>query len=453
MKPLALFTNRSWPGVSAWLTSVLAGVAVFELLAIFAWKNEQGRLWDITTAAVAIPAGAVLLLMIAALLWALFGKMSFSGALGWSARLIPFAWAIPIFDIIRTYGNGLVIGPPKLNGVQLLLSMATGSVLPITSGFSIGVRLGIFTASVGVALVTWHFSKKLWKAVVSGFVWSAVAVKLLASVSLLSLWKDLFGSGWTVLPVEIMRRATLVMSQGYWWKNTYERFPTAVDAQVDIAARLVSAGFALCGLGFVLLIAFLLFQPKRWSLLRHVYQSWGAFDHALYVLAGVAIAIASKVTVHAASAPAFLLFFLVVAALRFASVMRRDIARLEQDERGNVSQPITRGELTAADARQYAQASQWFALAAAWVLGWPVFASVGIYLAASHLTRDRLWSLNPWALTLFRALGAGALALSGLFVITQDARITTFALTAAVVVALHRLFIELFWIPRMRMGK
>jgi hypothetical protein len=449
------FSNRSWPGLVPWIVTVLSSVAVFELIAVLAWKNDQGRFLDLTTAFISIPVGAVTLLVAASALWAFFasgeGKLSFTGALGWSARLLPFAWAIPLFDLVRTYGNGLVIGPPKLNGLNILLAAVTGGMLPIESGISIGIRLGIFAGAVGVGIVTWHFGKKIWMGIASGIVMSSIAVKLISTLSLLSIWKDPFNaSGWTALPVEIARRATIVMSNGYWWAELYERFPTSIDAQTSIAARLTAAGFAVCTLGAVLLIALGIFIKKRWRVLAYVYRSWGTFDIVLYTAVGAVAAKTSGVitTSGATCMIAVTVAFFGLAALRFANVMKRDIARLEIDERANADKPITRGDITVEGARQMAKAGEWYALVAGWVLGWPVFACVLVYLAASHLTRDRTWSQNKWATMIYRMLGAGAIALAGMFFVTKDAKITTLALTVVVIVALHRLFIEAFWLPR-----
>ncbi len=447
-----LFPQRDWPGLRSWLITVFGSVAVFEFFAILAWRNQEGRLLDFTTAVIAIPAGAILLLTLASFVWTILGKASFPAALGWSARLIPFTWAVPLFDLMRTYGNGLVIGPPKLNGLDILIASGTAGILPIESGISIGIRLGIFAFVIGIGIVTWTLSKSLWKAILGSAIVSAVTIKIISTVSLLALWKSPFAAeGWTALPFEISRRATIVMSNGYWWRNLYERFPTAIDAQAEVAARLVESALVLFSLGLVLVFIFLILMDKRWSILKHIYRTWGAFDAALYSVLGVVFASTSGITSSGGATCLFAagLFILLLLALRFTMVLRRDLSRLEADERNRVSQPILRGDITIEGAKAMALAGELYLLFVAWILGWPVFACALVYLSASNLTRSKLWSQNVWAATIFRAVGAGALALLAMFFITQDAKITTMALTVVTIAALHRVFIELFWLKRM----
>lgn len=450
-----LFPQRSWPGLWPWLITVLGSVAIFEFLAILAWRNEEGRLLDFTTAVVAIPAGAILLLVLAALIWTLLGKTSFLPALGWSARLIPFTWAIPLFDLIRTYGNGLIIGPPKLNGLNIFVSSFTAGMLPIESGISIGIRLGLFAAVVGVGIVTWTLSNKIWKAVLGSVVFSAVTIKLMSTMSLLALWKSPFAAeSWTALPFEISRRATMVMSNGYWWRSLYERFPTAIDSQAEVAARLVESAFILFALGLLLIFVLLILLKKRWSVLKHIFYAWGAFDLVLYSVFGIALALTQGIPVSGGTTCMLAagLFTLLLLGLRFTMVLRRDLSRLEADERNRVSQPILRGDITVEGAKAMALAGELYVLFVAWILGWPVFACALVYLSASNLTRSKIWSGNSWAAIIFRALGAGAIALLAMFFMTQDADITTTALTIVIIAALHRVFIEALWLPKMRKG-
>jgi hypothetical protein len=450
-----LFPQRSWPGLQSWLITVLGSVAIFEFLAILAWRNEEGRLLDFTTAVVAIPAGAVLLLILAAFIWTLLGKIQFLAALGWGVRLIPFTWAIPLFDLIRTYGNGLVIGPPKLNGLNVIVSSLTAGMLPIESGISIGIRLGIFAAVIGVGIVTWTLSNKIWKAVLGSVIFSAVTIKLLSTMSILSVLRNVFAAeSWTALPFELSRRATMVMSNGYWWRNLYERFPTAIDAQAEVAARLVESAFVLFTLGLLLGIVLIVLLNKRWSVLKHIFYAWGTFDLALYSVLGIALAV-TQVSYKTGGVTIMLaigLFLLLLIALRFTSVIRRDLSRLEVDERNHVSQPILRGDITVEGAKAMALSGELYVLFVAWILGWPVFACTLVYLSASNLTRSKIWSGNAWAAIIFRALGAGAIALLAMFFVTQDADITTIALTIVIIASLHRLFIEGLWLPKMRKG-
>ncbi len=147
---------------------------------------------------------------------------------------------------------------------------------------------------------------------------------------------------------------------------------------------------------------------------------------------------------------AIVLFLLLLAVLRVGAVMKRDLFRLGTDERDGIRQPMTMGHLTPDDARAMADISVAYVLAAAFVLGWSVFAPVLAYLAASRLTRERLQGSPHWAPGAYRAIGAGAIAYASFAFVTQDAHVTTISLVCVAVAAGYRLFVELFWIPRMK---
>ncbi|MBD3251969.1 hypothetical protein GF380_06005 [Candidatus Uhrbacteria bacterium] len=457
---MSMFTipKRSWPGFESWLSALLASVAVFELLALLAWRMEDGRVFDFTTAIITIPAGALLFVVTASFLWGVLTKTAFQDALGWSARLLPFFWAVPLIDLIRTFGSGIVIGPPQLSGVQVLQLIGTAGLLPVNSGISIGIRLGIFAGVLGIAVVTWAMTRSVWKTIVTGVVMSSVVIKSLLTLSLLAIWRMPFrADGWMALPFEVPRRAINEMSKGYWWDQLYQRFPTAIDGQAEIALRLVESATIVTALGLFLVAAYLVFQKARWSILHHVYRAWTTFDVGLYVGFGL-IAVFSQGGLRPLGSGgstcllAGLLFLLLLIFLRFSMVLRRDLAQLEADERGQVNQPIVRGELSLESAKAYAKTGEWFALVAAWALGWPVFASVLVILACSYMTRHKFWSQQSHAVTIFRALGAGAIALLTVFVLSQDATVSELAIAVIIVAALHRFFIEWLWVPRLRKG-
>ena len=72
----------------------LSSIAIFELLATLAWKNDHGRLADPTTLIVLIPCGAVIFALAISWVLARTGALSFGSALMLCNRFSPIAWAI-----------------------------------------------------------------------------------------------------------------------------------------------------------------------------------------------------------------------------------------------------------------------------------------------------------------------------------------------------------------------
>lgn len=423
---------KPWQGFRSWFVSSLACIAIFEFLALFAWKVESERVIDLTIGMIGIPAGAFAIIVCIAMLWAGFGSVSLGNALAFVTRFLPIAWAIPLFDIIRTYGNGVILGPPKLNGLSYVYASLTGGVLPITSGIPIGMRLGMFLGACGVGIVAWQVSRRWWKGIVSGLIVSAVFISLISSFSFLAISRSPFSvESWTAKSVEITRRATMVLSQGYWWNSAYDRFPSAVDGQTDVAIRLAAAGSAVFILGFVLLLAFFLFQKARWRMFKRFFITLPAAEMlvALGLGAGCAWSVLSRQTKGWTFFIASAVAVLIVLALRVSSALRSDLATsIEQGEDSR------RGDLGVESARSIASGAEWYAVAGAWVLGWPIVISVIVALAASALSRDRNWMAWPVFKPVSNAIGLSAIAAISFFFLSQKAVMST-GLLAAILAA------------------
>ncbi len=448
-------SSRAWPGVRAWAISVLSAIAVFEFLAVFAWRAESGRLFDPAIIIIAIPAGTFALILFFALLLAWLAKTPLTASLPMIARFLPLGWALPIIDLIQSYGNGVIADVPHLNGGGLILASLTGGLFPLANGLPIGVRFGIFAGALILAIAVWHSSKSIVRAAIAAFAWSAVAVHLVTALSAYVYWRSPFASGaWNSEPYEIGRRLVAVLSQSYWWNSIYERFITSIASQPDVAGSCVIAAIALIALGIFLILAFVTRAGSMMRILKHAFYSWGTFDLVLYVAVGIGAAVSAHAipATGSFSVLATALFLILLALLRFGAVMKRDLFSLGADERSGVKQPIASGDLAPDDARAFADISVAYVLSASWILGWPVVAPVLAYLSASRLTRERSALALSWAPAAYRAVGAGALAFASLAFISQDANIGALALTASAIAAGHRLFVELFWMPRMRRG-
>ncbi|HWQ99890.1 MAG TPA: hypothetical protein VN397_03535 [Candidatus Methylomirabilis sp.] len=456
----SFLSARSWPGFRPWLATVLGSVAVFEFLAAIAWPAGRG-IPDLTTAIVTVPVATLLAMLIVAFLWSFLAQVPLSGGLSFVSKLLPLAWIFPLFDLIRSLGFG-VASPildgkggnalaPIIDGNGYLLALVTGGLLPLDTGIMAGMRLGMFAGAVCAGLVAWALTKNAWKTLVSAFVMSGVLVKLVYFASALGLWQRItHGSGWAAGEPGVSRSILLAVTNGYWWSNIYDRFPSAVDVQAAIALRLTTAGLLVVGLGLVLAVAFIWTVPAWKRVCRHVYRSWSMLDLALYAVGGgVLYALFTKsFRLTGMDWSAFALFLLLLAALRLASALERSLSRLREDERANADQPVARGDVSPDVAEDVISVALLYVLVSSWVLGWPVFAAVLVHLAASHLTRDRSWPVWPWLATVFRSVGAAALTLSGLFFITQSANtLTVAAIAVCCLAAAHRLVVEFAWIP------
>jgi hypothetical protein len=444
---------RTWPGVRAWAISAMASIAVFEFLGVFAWRTQSGRLLDPVMLLIAFPAGAFALMLGAALLVAWLARVPIIRTLNMIGRLMPIAWAVPLIDVIQSYGNGIAVAPAAVSGSGLLLASVTGGLFPLASGLPIGVRFGIFAGALIVAIAVWHIRSSVVRAVAAFLAWSALAVHFTATLSAVLYWRTPFASGaWSADSYSVGHRIIAMLSRGYWWNAIYERFVTSIASQPDVAGSFVTAAIILVVLGILLKLSFLTFADQAKRILMRILLSWGTFDLALSVAIGIAAAIVTHAipATGGASLLAIFLFLLLMAVLRFGAVMKRDLFRLAADEREGIHQPITLGHISPDDARAFADVSVVFVLASAFVLGWAVFASILAYLAASRLTRERLSGGPPWAPAAYRAIGSGTIAYASLAFASQSANVSVTGLMCVAVAAGYRLFVELFWMPRMK---
>lgn len=450
-QPFNFFSSRSWNGFLPAAASFASCVAIFDVLAWLAWHGDQGRLFDFVAAFIGFPSVLIALLLAAAFAWSYAGKVPFSQAFGWGIRLLPIAWIVPLIDFIRMTGAGVPTIIPYFNGRDLLIAMFTGGIFPLTSTLQIGVRLGLVAGVFGVAMISWHVSKSWIKTILSGLWFSIIAVCSMFSVSMAVFWNAPTNKiSWIASSVEMTRRASTILGKGYWWETTYDRFPTAIDSQIDIALRLFSAVGAL-SVVLVLLVALFLKEKSRRSLIRYTYGTWG------FVLFASAIAIGfvfgyKYVSLNQTIAflPAYLFIVYLIIASRLSSVLRRDIANLESDERGGVHQPIVDGVISLDHAKTMAIVAESSVVAVAYMLGWPVLLMVLAYLGCARLTRDRLWVQFLPMSTLFRVFGSAALAGMAFLFLTQEIHMSSSLLMAMGVASAVRLLIEWFWIPKFK---
>lgn len=450
-QPLNFFSSRSWNGFLPAVASFASGVAIFDVLAWLAWHGDQGRMFDLTASLIGFPSVLLALLLASAFAWSIAGKIPFSQAFGWGIRLLPLAWIVPLIDFVRMTGSGVPTIVPYLNGWGILQAIGSGGIFPITSGFPMGIRLGLIAGVFGTTMITWHISKNWIKSVVSGIWFSLIGVVSMSAVSLAIFWNAPWNkASWSALPVEMIRRSSGLLGKGYWWEKMYDRFPMAIDGQIDIAVRLFSAVGALCVVIFLLVLLFFKEKSRR-KLIQYIYGTWGAVLFASAMVIGFVFGYKdASLSQSVAFLPAYLFIAYLILAFRLSSVLRRDMTNLESDERAGVHQPIVDGSLSLDHAKTIAGIAEGSAVAVAFALGLPVLLSSLAYLACAKLSRDRLWASVSQVPTVFRVIGSAILAGIGFLFITQDIRITSSLLMTMGVASAVRLLIEWFWIPKFK---
>lgn len=432
-----------------WLRSSAAAVGVFTLLAAFAWHGTNSRFADMTTLLVAIPAGAFILLLLAAACWTLFARVPFASGLAFATRIFPLAWIVPLVDMIRSGGVGVAAPSVALGATDAVIAAATGTLLPMDLALPIGMRVGVFSAALVTAFVVWFVRKHLLAAAASFAVMSVALVKLITSASLLgAAGAVMAGRGWVADPADLARETIRAVTNGYWWNNLYDRFPSAVEPQADIAIRLTAAAVVVLALGIVLLALFV-WRVRGWKrLTTHALRAWSAADLALYAAGGgVITALLMRVPpVQGTWWIACALAVLSLAAFRLHMMLERCLHHAASGL-GDGSDPVACGDVPPQTAADLSRIALIYALATGFMLGWPVFAALLAAVAASVLSRDRLWTAWPLVATIFRSAGASALAAAGFFFVSQGARLTGAAALVMVLAAAHRSGLELFW-PR-----
>jgi hypothetical protein len=442
------FNVRSWPGLKTWVISVCGSLAVFEFLGWFAWHDVNGRFLDITTALIIIPSATCMMLGVIAAIWYYAARIPFVASLAWMAKLLPLTWAVPLFDLLQTGGAGAVFTTPFVDGNGFVFSIITGGLFPFSSGLSVGGHFAMLALTVCVGLIPWSITRDWKRTALAALLYSAAQTTLVYLASVLGLWhRIVYLKGWSGDMSDVSRSVLAAINRGYWWTNLYERFPTSIDQQAVISLRLTIAGILVLALGAILIIVAYRAIPNWQRLARHLFASRTMTDHVAYVVVGLLFGglMNGGATLHGTWWYALVLLVLLAAALRVISVLRRDLQFLSRDEAAGTDQPIARGELKTDRALELIQVSQWYAVLVAWVLGWPILGFTFVYLAASHLSRDRAWLTWPWMGSVYRAMGAASLALIGLLFGAQTARLSLFVLLIAILAAAHRLFMEMVW--------
>jgi hypothetical protein len=444
---LPTFLSAAWPGLASWLRAMICATGVFALLAGFAWHGSNDRLADITTLFVTIPAGMFFMMLLAAMLWTLLARIPFETGLLFAGRVMPLAWVIPLAEIVRTAGKGMASLSVPLGANGYIAAALTGSILPFENALPLALRAGIVITALITAFVVWFTGKHFIKSIIAFVVMSIASIKLLAFPTLIGQWTAFAaGRGWIADPADMLRETIRGVTNGYWWNNLYDRFPSAVDSQADIAIRLATAGYVALALGLILAVLFIWRLPVWKRVARHAFVSWSTLHLAIDIIgAAVVTAFAMKVpAMVGAWWLAFAIAILGLLALRLHLTLERCVHQFN-DGVGDGTDPVACGDVLPTQASALSIISLLYALMVSLALGWPIFVSVIAALAASWLSRDRLWAAWPWINTVFRAAGAAMLALAGFFFASQNARLTGVAAVVMLLAAGHRLAVELLW--------
>ncbi len=324
-----------------------------------------------------------------------------------------------------------------------LLAAVTGTLLPLELALPFGMRVGMFAVTLLGAFFVWFSTRNLLRSVIAAVIVSGATVKLALAVPLIGIQRAMLHGQWIGNAAEVPRQSLLAVTNGYWWHNLYERFPSAVEAQAGLALRLSVSGIIVLVLG-VFLVALCAWKLPSWRrIARHAFYAWRMLDLAIYAMG------AAFITMITTAAPAArgtwwiaaLLALLLLATLRVHTALERGLSRQGRGE----DDTLLTGDLDFTSVRDLSLIAFLFSLASAWILGWPIFGATVVFLATARLSRDVLWAASPWVGTLFRALGAASLALAGSFFMAQNARLSGIAVVLMLLAALHRVGMEFLW--------
>jgi hypothetical protein len=443
---------------------MICGAEIFAFLAGFAWRNTNGRLPDMTVLLVIVPSAVFAIALLMALLWAFFARISLQASLLFIARILPLAWLVPVADLVRSGGRGFILTATPFDGGGVLLASLTGTLLPAQAALPMGLRLGMFAAALLAAFVVWFTRRghgegaptpasRAWdaaRAVATGLAVSITMVFLTFFPAVLGAWHGLLQDHTLPNSTVTMAHATLrAVTNGYWWTNLYDRFPSSVEAQADLAVRLTASGFAVLILGLLLgaLCARRSLLPK--ALIRDAYWSWPAMNLPLYAVGAALLTVLMAQTPAATGTwwMALVVALCALGAFRLHIVLERCLHRASLGVGEAHPQQVCEG-VSRSDAEQISFVALLYALLASFALGWPIFAAFLVFLACSTLSRDPLWAHWPWAATVFRGFGAASLALSGFFFATQQARFTGIAALLMLLAAAHRMGSEWLYTPK-----
>ncbi len=431
----AELSERRFVGYGAWIATFLSLAWVASFFSAFAAPRGDGRLQDVATLLLIRPIEALVFVStaVAILLFAL--RSTLPAVLQGLLRWMPLILIAPLIDAFVQGKQGSVTDG-FVNAKQALTALFLGGFgwKPIAS---IGVIASLWFAAFVVGWTVWKLTAKRARAIIAGYAMLVLAMLTLLVPSMIG-WFGLptQATAWSASSSAVYRGFVFRISDGYWWKNVYERFPVAIGADVEVGIQLSLGAFALVVLAFViLLLALRAFRLSLRQLFRYLGHEPLVLTGSLVLFGFVFSAIQGNAFhLTFVNAAAVLLFFLTFISALFFVRGRYDLAELSFDEMRNAAdRPLVSGVLSPKTVQETEPLFLALAVIGGWMLGWPVlFCLLGLVISlelyGSGFVRFKQWF--PWNHLLLGTAGT-ALVLAGWFFGAEHALINKFPLDLA----------------------
>ncbi|MFA6429287.1 MAG: UbiA family prenyltransferase [Patescibacteria group bacterium] len=430
------FSERRFPGYVTWLGIFYAYALSGSLLASLAYPRADGRLADPTRLLVLWPLYA--LIAVALVAWVLRRSLGVSlkatlYALQSRLWLLWLPWALDL--VIRAIG--LPVERVTVNAGQLGLGMLTAGFYPWPLA-SIGTLVTFLVVIWMVYKTVFAVTTQQKQAIYAAGAMYLGTMAILALPSILGWFglsevMSIFSAG----SLAVRRGLISLGSDGYWWRNVYERFPFALggEAEMSVALFLGALAFVALALKAGGLVVRDLLRDRRQALVL-IRQSGAPLSVAL-VFFGVALASLQKtfpVALNAAFVLSWVVFVIVLLAIFVAASFQNDGQGIVADEQNAPEKPLITGMMALASLKEAQSLLLIVGLVGAWLLGWPVFVCIALYYLLRTVYDLPAFATRQSWLASAVMLGAADLSLivAGWFFQGQHANIVRFPLGLAI---------------------
>ncbi len=428
-----VFSERKFSGYATWLgiffLTAWAGVGV----SLLGGRLGDGRLGAVTELILIEPLYRLCVAIVCVFMLARAIRQSVPAVL---QAVMP--WLLPLHLLPGCINIGWSVLPlPSihpffLNGAHIPLSLMTAGLAPYPLAPP-GVMGTVFILICLLGREVLRQTKNLRKTII----WSTGTYLFLSVFLLFPSLLGWFGLGaqttFLYAGSNAVARGLVVLSQeGYWWRRVVERFPGFLGGESEVSVALLVAT-----LSYLFLVgAFCTLIRKgfgySWRVWVYGARLWFlATLGSLLVLGGLfAVTQGSALPRQAVSILAMILLVTTWLAAAGAVLGAGDLADLEEDERTGRLNPLIQGEASPRHLADISCLLHGYALVGAWLLGWPIFVCVSLFLITQTIYRFsalRIKQIFP-ATSLVLGLSWLAAWLSGWFFVRQDALITRLAL-------------------------
>jgi hypothetical protein len=376
-----------FPGLLPWL-ALICGISLgLSWLQAWADDGQVGRLLDLTHFVLIQPlfTGVGLLLGISLWSWALRIRPREALVTGW--RWLLGLICLPTFVNLGLRLLGFSVQSwPYIAGKEWVLTLASGGWYPRPVA-SPGMLVTMMLCAWFVGWSVWRWREQKTRALIAGLV-AYLAFGLWLSVPAMIAWLGMEGnaSWWHASGYAVQRGIILLSNQQYWWQSLYDRFPGAAGGEAEASGILFFGALAY----LVLAGTVAWFERKRVLIaIKKVPAALKTLSRSkMGVLFGIGF-LGLCLGIHElSSSPKGVVF--TIAVLVAISVAWSGLLFLRSSEGASSEEKWLTGTLF---------------FAGAWLLGWPVFASLLILVLLGRL-QAFLLKISPTIITQHALMGA-----------------------------------------------